>query len=318
MVENRRTRRPWILSRASDRWFRFIVLTFGLLIVALLVQMVITVGKESRESLFRFGLAFLASREWDPVSEQFGALPFIYGTMVTSVLAVLIAGPIGLGVGIFLSELAPVWVRSPVSFLIELLAAIPSIVYGLWGIFVMAPWLRRVVQPWLSDHFGFLPLFQGPALGIGFLAGGLILAIMVLPTITAVSREVLRAVPDHQREAALALGATRWEMIRLAVLPPARSGILGGVILAFGRALGETMAVTMLIGNRPEIKPSLFAAGYSMSSVLANEFVEAVSGLHLSALTEIALLLFGVTVVMNILARVLIWSVERQMGARVL
>ncbi len=317
MVEKKRATRPWILSRASDNWFRLIVLAFALLTVLILAQMAATVGEKSRESISHFGLSFITGREWNPLADQFGALPFIYGTLVTSVLAILVAGPIGLGVGIFLSELAPVWLRAPVSFMIELLAAIPSIVYGMWGIFVLAPWLRRVVQPWLSDYFGFLPLFQGPALGVGFLAAGLILAIMVLPTITAVSREVLRAVPDHQREAALALGATRWEMIRLAVLPPARSGILGAVMLAFGRALGETMAVTMLIGNRPEIKTSLFAAGYSMSSVLANEFLEAVTSLHLSAMMEIALLLFGVTLLMNILARLLIWSVERQVGARV-
>lgn len=316
MANNSGTRRSWITGQAGDRVFYVLVLAFGLLIAALLAKMILTVATGSAETLGRFGWGFVTSREWDPVSGEFGALPFIYGTMVTSVLAVLLAGPVGVGVGIFLSELAPVWLRSPVSFLIELLAAIPSIVYGLWGIFVMAPWLRAAVQPWLSKYLGFVPLFQGAAMGIGFLAGGLILAIMVLPTITAVSREVLRAVSDHQREAALALGATRWEAIRLAVLPPARSGILGGVMLAFGRAVGETMAVTMLIGNRPEIKMSLFAAGYSMSSVLANEFLEAVTSLHLSALTEIALLLFGVTFIMNVLARLLIWSVQRQAGAR--
>ena len=265
----------------------------------------------ARPSMEKFGFSFITGREWDPVKEQFGALPFIYGTMVTSLLALIIAAPIGLGVAIFLNEMATSGVRSVIAFLIEMLAAIPSVVYGLWGIFVLAPWLRETVEPALAKWFGFFPLFQGTPLGFGMLAGGLILAIMILPTIAAISGEVMAAVPNEQREAALALGATKWEMIRIAVLPYARSGILGGVMLGLGRALGETMAVTMLIGNRPDILPSLFAPAYSMAAVIANEFTEATYDLYLSSLVEIGLILFGITLILNVFARLLVWSVAR-------
>jgi phosphate transport system permease protein len=246
---------------------------------------------------------------WDPVAGEFGALPFIYGTLVSAFLALLIAVPLSLGAAIFLAELAASWVRPPIAFLIEMLAAVPSVVYGLWGIFVLVPWLRDWVQPALAGALGFLPLFQGPPYGIGMLAAGVILAIMVVPYITSVSREVLLAVPRVQREAALGLGATRWETTRMAVLRYGRSGLIGAVLLGLGRALGETMAVTMVIGNRPEIALSLFAPGYTMASVLANEFTEATSDLYVSALVEIGLLLLLVTVLVNGLARLLVWSV---------
>jgi phosphate transport system permease protein len=258
-------------------------------------------------AITHFGLRFLFTTSWDPVQDEFGALPFIYGTLVSSLLALVIAVPLGLGAAIFLSELAPGWARSPVAFLIEILAAVPSVVYGLWGIFVLAPWLRAWVQPALGATLGFLPLFQGPPYGVGMLAAGLILAIMVVPFITAVSREVLLAVPNTQREAALALGATRWEVTRIAVLRYGKSGLVGAILLGLGRALGETMAVTMVIGNRPDISLSLFAPGYTMASVIANEFTEATSDLYLAALIEVGLALFVVTVVVNALARLLVW-----------
>lgn len=263
-----------------------------------------------------FGWGFLFNSEWDPVREQYGALPFIYGTLLSSFLALFLAVPLGVGAALYLAELSPQWLRPPVSFMIELLAAVPSVIYGLWGIFFLAPWMRNWVQPALSACCGFLPLFQGPPYGIGMLSAGIILAIMIVPYITSVSREVFLAVPNTQREAALGLGATQWETIRLAVLGYARSGLVGAVLLGLGRALGETMAVTMVIGNRPEISLSLFAPGYTMASVLANEFTEATTDIYVSALVEIALLLLAVTIAVNILARLLVWSVSRSRGAR--
>jgi phosphate transport system permease protein len=249
------------------------------------------------------------------VAEDFGAAPLVFGTLISSFIALLIAVPLSLGVAIFLSEFAPKAIRQPIAFLIGLLAAIPSVVYGLWGIFVLIPLLRTTLFPLLRDTLGFLPLFQGPIYGPSMLAAGIILAIMIMPYVMSVSREVLLAVPDTQREAALALGATRWEAVITAVLPYARSGIIGAVILGLGRALGETMAVTMLIGNRHEITGSLFAPGYTMAAAIANEFSEAVGDLHLSALAYVAFLLFLVTVVVNALARLLIWRVARGSAA---
>jgi len=269
--------------------------------------MVVTMAVTAWPAMRTFGAGFLVTSTWDPVQEEFGALPFIYGTLVSSLLALLIAVPLGLGAAIFLAELAPGWARAPVAFLIEILAAVPSVVYGLWGIFVLAPWLRAWVQPALGATLGFLPLFQGPPYGVGMLAAGLILAIMVVPFVTAMSREVLLAVPNTQREAALALGATRWETTRLAVLRYGKSGLVGAILLGLGRALGETMAVTMVIGNRPDISVSLFAPGYTMASVIANEFTEATSDVYLAALIEVGLVLFAVTVVVNALARLLVW-----------
>lgn len=293
----------------GDRAFKWVVTVAACAILLLVALIAISMVNSSVASISRFGFGFLFSSTWDPVFEEFGALPFIYGTVVSSLLALLIGVPISLGAAIYLSELAPDWLRGPVSSLVELLAAIPSVVYGLWGIFVLAPLLRSVVQPFLSNTLGFLPLFQGPAYGFGMMAGGLILSIMIIPTITAVSRDVMRAVPSIQREGMLALGATRWETISKAVLPYARSGILGAVILGLGRALGETMAVTMLIGNRPEISASLFAPSYTMASVIANEFTEATYDLYLAALIEIGLVLFGVTLLLNVAARLLVWRI---------
>jgi phosphate transport system permease protein len=254
--------------------------------------------------------------DWDPVHDSFGALPFIYGTVVSSFLALVIAVPVAFGVAIALTELAPLRLRAPLGFLVELLAAVPSVVYGLWGIFALAPLLRDHIEPLLASTLGFLPFFRGPHQGYGMLAGGTILAIMILPTIASVSREVLRAVPDTLREAAMGLGATRWEALRDVILPFARSGLLGAVILGLGRALGETMAVTMVIGNRAEISASLFAPSYTMASVIANEFTEATGDLYLAALAEVGLLLFVVTLLLNIIARLLVWKVARPVRAR--
>lgn len=290
----------------ADPLFRGLTTLFAFGLIAILILIGYEMGISALPSIEKFGLGFLTSGDWNPVMEEFGALPFIFGTLVSSLLAIILATPIAVGVAIFLAELAPPWLRNPVSFLIELLAAIPSVVYGLWALFVLVPLLRTAVQPALQSTLGFLPFFQGPPIGLGLMAAGVILAIMILPTITAVAREVLMAVPEAQREAALALGATRWEMIWRGVLPSARSGVLGGIILGLGRALGETMAVTMVIGNRPQIAASIFAPAYSMSAVIANEFAEATSDIHLSSLIQIGLLLFVVTFLLNVLARLLV------------
>lgn len=259
----------------------------------------------------RFGVGFFVTSTWDPVAEEFGVLPFIYGTLVSSALALLLAVPLGLGVAIFLAELVPGWLRAPITFFVELLAAIPSVVIGLWGIFVLVPWVRTTLEPLLKSTLGFLPLFSGPPLGIGMLTAGLILAAMVVPFIVAVSTEVMRAVPRAQREAAQALGATMWETTRTAVLPYARSGIVGAIFLALARALGETMAVTMVIGNVPQIKASLFAPAYTIPAVIANEFTEATSDLYVAAIIYAGLVLFIVTVAVNALARLLVSRVAR-------
>jgi len=295
----------------GDRIFRLIAGTMATLVLVIMVAMVIAMAQAASPAFSRFGLEFIAGRRWDPVHLVFGALPFIYGTIVSSALALCLAVPLGIGVSIFLSESAVPWVRDPVRFVVELLAAIPSVVYGLWGLFIFVPWLSVHIQVPLSKRLGFLPLFAGPPLGLGMMAAGMILAIMVLPLIVAVGVEVLRAVPRIQREAAIALGATPWETTWIAVLPYARSGLIGAVILALARALGETMAVTMLIGNRPEIQISLFAPGYSIAAVIANEFAEATSALYVSALIAIGLVLFLVTVVVNIIARLLVARVGR-------
>lgn len=260
----------------------------------------------------RFGWKFLFTSVWDPISQHFGALPFLYGTLVTSLLALVIAIPLGLGTAVFLVELVPVWMSDWLAFIIDLLAAVPSVVYGLLGIFILVPVIRSTVEPFLQSTLGFLPIFQGPAYGVGFLAAGVILGIMVVPFIVSVSREVLLAVPQEQREAALSLGATQWEAASQVVVPYARSGILGSIFLALARALGETMAVTMVIGNDPSIHASLFAPGYSIAAVIANEFTEATSTLYIHALIELGLILFGLTFVLNALARLLILATVRR------
>ena len=301
-------------ARIGDRIFKGLLMLAALAVPVLLVFLVAELWTGARLAIGEFGLGFLTSSEWDPVSGQFGALPLIFGTIVSSILALVIAVPLSLGVAIFLTEFAPMRMRGPVAFLIELLAAIPSVVYGLWGIFVMIPFLRATVYPFLKDTLGFLPFFQGPIYGPGMLSAAVILAIMVMPYIMSVSREVLLAVPNTQREAAMALGATRWEALTGAVVPYARSGIIGAVILGLGRALGETMAVTMVIGNRHEIAASFFAPGYTMAAAIANEFSEAVENIHLSALAYVAFTLFVVTVLINAAARLLIWKVARGGG----
>ncbi len=278
---------------------------FVFLIVALIVY---ETTRGSLLSLRTFGLGFLTGTTWDPVAERFGALPYIYGTLVSSGLALLLAVPLGVGTAVYLAEIANRRVGAIVSFVIEMLAAIPSIVYGIWGFFVLAPWLRATVEPWLTAHFGFLPLFRGYPFGIGMLNAGIVLAIMVVPTIVSISREVLLGTSRSLREAAFALGATQAESIGVA-LGAARSGILGSVILALGRALGETMAVTMVIGNTNRISASLLDPGATMASIIANEFTEATSPLYLSALIEVALVLFVITIVVNGLARLLVlWA----------
>ena len=295
---------------ADDRGFRLGTGFFALLVVLLVAGIFFELYRTSTLSLSKFGWRFWTGKTWDPVSGEFGALPFIWGTLYSSILAMVISTPIALGIAIFLSELSPRSLRTPLAFLTELLAAIPSIVYGLWGVFVLVPLVRKlqlVTPAWLKK----VPLFSGPPLGVGMLSAALILAVMVIPFTSSVAREVLKAVPSSQREAAYALGATRWEAIQAAVRY-GRTGILGAIMLGFGRAIGETMAVTMVIGNNPQVSWSLYAPQYTMAAVIANEFTEAADNLYLSALVEIGLVLFVITVVINAMSRLLIWSVNRE------
>ena len=291
----------------GDCAFKWLTLLMALVIFALIVLIGWELFCGSRMAMDKFGWRFLISSEWDPPNGVFGALPFIFGTVVSSAIALIIAVPISIATAVFLTELAPQWVRQPMIMFIELLAAIPSVILGLWGIFVMIPWLRGDLFPWLQKVLGFLPLFQGPTYyGSCMLAAGIIVAIMILPIITSVSREILRSVPGLQREAAYALGATRWEVTRIAVLSYAKKGLFGAVILGLGRALGETMAVTMVIGNVPQIVVSLFAPGYTLASVIANEFNEATTDIYTSTLFELGLVLLGVTVLVNAFAQLLL------------
>ena len=286
--------------------FRALTLFFAVSVLGLAGLMLQQLYVHSRLAQEAFGLGFLWGTTWDPVAQVFGALPFLYGTLVTSAIALLIAVPLGLGTAVFLSELAEPRLADWVGFLVELLAAIPSVIYGLVGIFVVVPWVRTTLEPALSNTLGFLPLFRGAPYGVGMLTAGLILAVMIVPYITSVSREVLLTVPGSQREAVLALGATRWEMLWTVVIPYARSGIFAAIMLALARALGETMAVTMVIGNRPEISASLFDPAYTMAAVVANEFTEATEDIYLNALVEIGLVLFCVTIVINGIARLIL------------
>jgi phosphate transport system permease protein len=300
----------------GDRIYRAGITIAALTIPALLLLAGGSIFIGGWPALRRFGTSFVTSSDWDPVAGNFGAAPAVFGTIVTSIIALIIATPLALGVALFISEIAPRWLRQPLGFLVDLLAAIPSVVYGLWGVFVLVPMLRLHVMPFLSKtlHLGNFPLFTGPHYGTSMLAAGLILAIMCLPYISAVSREVLLVVPRSQREAALALGATRWEMISGAVIPYAKSGIIGGIVLGLGRAIGETMAVTMLIGNQHQISASLFAPAYTMASLIANEFSEASNDMHLSALMAVAFVLFVITLVVNAIARWLVWRVATVAG----
>jgi phosphate transport system permease protein len=292
----------------GDTVFKNVTLLFALSILAIAAAIAWQLFKNSALARHAFGWFFLTKQIWDPVAENFGALPFIYGTLVTSAIALLIAVPLGIGVAIFLAELAPRRVSNACAFLIELLAAIPSVVYGLIAMFVLVPFMRTYVQPFLINTLGFLPLFKGPAYGVGILTASIVLSIMIVPFITTISREIFQSVPGPLREASMALGATHWEVVCMAILPYARSGIAGSVFLALGRALGETMAVTMVIGNRPEIAASLLAPGYTMAAVLANEFTEATSDLYVHTLIEIGLALFAITIAVNALGRLILYK----------
>jgi len=300
-------------GNTGDAIFRVLLSLIALFVLGIVIAMVWALATDSMLSIRQFGFSFLTSSHWNPISGQFGALPFVYGTIMSSLIALVISVPLSLGIAVFLVEQAPHYLARPVGFLVELLAAIPSVVYGVWGIFVLAPFLRVYIGPPLERWLGWTPFFRGPVTGIGLLTGGLILAIMVTPIISAVVRDVLAAVPSSQREAALALGATKWEMIRV-VLVNGAPGIAGAVILGLGRALGETMAVNMVIGNRPEVSLSFFDPSYTIASAIANEFTEATDNLYLSALVELGLILFLVTFVVNGIARLLVWNVTRKTG----
>ncbi len=303
-------------SRVGDKAFEWLTLAMALTVVVLIILIGWELWQGALQAVKKFGFHFLTTTTWDPVADQFGALPFIYGTLVSSLIALLIAVPLSIATAAYLTELAPLWIRQPLVSLIEMLAAIPSVILGLWGIFVMIPFLRDYPFPWLQRLFGWTPFFAGPIYGPCMLAGGIIVAIMILPIITSVSREILRSVPDLQREAAYGLGATRWEVTRIAVLSYAKKGLFGAVILGLGRALGETMAVTMVIGNTPQIAASLFKPGYTLAAVIANEFTEATSDIYLEALFEIGLVLFGITILVNLLAQLLLRTIANVSSTR--
>ena len=307
-------------ANPADRTYQAVVTGLALLLPATLLALLVELAVNAWPSIQRFGWSFVFTATWDPVADVYGAGPLIFGTLASSFLAVLLAVPLAFSVAIFLNEFAPRWLKGPLGFLVELLAAVPSVVYGLWGIFVLIPFLRTFLVPPLKAAFGWLPFFQGVFYGNSMLAGGIILAVMVVPYIAAVSREVLNAVPATQREAALALGATRWEAVWMAVLPYGRAGLVGAVMLGLGRALGETMAVTMVIGNRHDISLSLLQPGYTMAAAIANEFSEATTSLYLSALFEVGLVLFVITVLVNAAARLLVWRTApgRALGSRAL
>ena len=303
----------WMIEKGvgGDLIFKGVTVLFAFSILAILLLMVTEMVEESLPAVQAFGWRFVTGREWDAVQGNFGALPYVWGSVVSSLLALLLATPLSVGAAIFITEIAPPRIGNVAASLIELLAAIPSVIYGLWGVLVMAPWLQRSVEPFLMEHLGFIPLFKGAPYGVSMLAAVFILTIMIVPIITSITKEILSTVPRSQKEAAIALGATRWEMIRMAVLPYGKSGILGAVILGLGRAIGETMAVTMVIGNTPQISLSLLDPAYTLPSVIANEFAEATSKLHSAALMEVGLILLVVTLVINILARLLLWGVAR-------
>src|ERR1041385_2413873 len=298
-----------------DAAFKGLMVVAGLTVLALVGLIVMELMQRSALAWQKFGLHFFTGSAWDPVSGEFGALPFIFGTIISSLLALVIAVPLALAVAVFVTEMCPQFLRKPISFATELLAAIPSIIYGVWAMFILVPMLRMHINPVLTKYLGWTGLFKAPDYGYSVFAAGVVVAIMIIPIISSISREVLAVVPQHQREAALAFGATRWEMVRIGVLRNARAGIVGAVILGLGRALGETMAVTLVIGNSPQIAKSLFAPGYTMAAVIANEFNEATDELYRSALIEIGLALFIVTVIVNILAGLLVWSVTRGVPA---
>ena len=312
-----RTNVPRRSSQTADRIFNASLVGSAWLVLFVVIGLLLVLIVAALPAIKQLGFSALAGTEWSPSDGKYGVLSFVYGTAVTSLIALVLAGPIGIAVALFLSELAPRRLAAVVGVLVELLAAVPSVVYGLWGLFVLAPVMRTTVQPVLEKSLGALPLFQGPPLGIGMLTGGILLSIMILPTVAAIARDVFAAVPNDQREGMLALGSTKWEMLTKAVLPYARSGVIGALVLALGRAMGEAMAVVMVIGNTPAISASLFHPAYTMASVLANEFTEATGQTYVGVLIEIGVLLFGLSVVVNVLARVLVWSVSpTSRGAR--
>ncbi len=303
-------------GRFADTSFAALMVVCAISVIFIVLLIIFVLVANSRMSMHAFGWNFFKTSNWDPVNGSFGALPFIFGTLVTSLLATAIAVPLSIAVAIFILDICPIPLRGTVAFLTELLAAIPSVVYGLWAIFVLVPIVRDQLGPFLSKTLGWMGFFAPPNFGVGMLTASLILSIMIFPVICSISRDVMKAVPQSQREAALALGATRWEMIRISVLRNARIGIVGAVILGLGRALGETMAVTMVIGNHPAISKNLFEPGYTLASVIANEFSEATGDLYRSALIEIGLALFLVTIVVNAIARLLMWAVTRGNSSR--
>jgi phosphate transport system permease protein len=287
----------------ADRAFAWTLKSVAILVSLLLLAIGYFLWTQSQPAFAKFGFQFVTTSVWDPIQDVYGAAPVIYGTIVSSLIALVLATPLSVGIALFLTEIAPRRIATIVSFLVQMLAAIPSVVYGLWGVFVLAPWLRTEVEPFLNKTLGFLPLFQGPPYGVGMLAAGIILAIMITPTISSLSTEVFKAIPRANREAALALGSTRWEMMLITVLHSSKPGIFSAVVLGLGRALGETMAVTMVIGNRAQISPSLFEPAQTMASVIANEYAEASGGMHLASLSAVGLSLFAVTFVINAAAR---------------
>jgi phosphate transport system permease protein len=300
----------------GDRLFYLFLKTLSVLIILSLCALVVQLWGMAAPAFAKFGLEFFTVSTWNPVTEKFGTLAFVYGTVVSSLLSLLIATPVSIAVALFLNEIAPRPLGVVLGFMVEMLAAIPSVVYGIWGIFWLSPWVRSGLEPFLKHWLGWLPLFQGPPYGVGMLTAGLILAIMITPTISSICREVFRTVPSTVREGALALGGTKWEMLKLAILDSSRSGIFGACVLGLGRAFGETMAVTMVIGNRPQISPSLFAPAQTMASIIANEYAEASSDLHRSALAAVGLSLFLVSLLVNGSARFVIWRAERRLRGR--
>jgi len=307
----REPHRPARTSNLGDRIYTAVTAGFACLILVILVVILAVLTWQGRFSIERFGLGFLTSSTWNPATTQFGAAPAILGTVYTSLLALLLATPIAIMVAIFLTEMAPLRIRFGLGFVVELLAAVPSIVFGLWALFVLVPLVRQYIQPPLIDHFGNTPLFSGYPIGLGVFTASLILAIMILPTISTISRDVMQAVPNSQRDAMLALGGTRWETIRKVVIPAARSGIIGAIILGLGRAVGETMAVQMVIGNTQSFNVSLFNFGTTMPATIVNQFTEATGDVYRSALIELALILMIITILLNIIARLLVWRVAR-------
>ncbi len=310
-ISTQSSKKKFLTYGEQDKFAYFLIKAIATLVIILLLGMILMLVNAAMPAIKEFGLSYATTDNWNPVEDEFGALPFIFGTIITSTLAILMAAPISIAVALFINEILPTKIAKTISLFVEMIAAIPSIVFGLWGIFYLGPFVKDILTPFLKDNFGYLPFFQGASFGIGILTAAIILAIMITPTITSICREVLKTVPKIQKEAALALGATRFEMIKIALLKPSFSGLMGGVVLGLGRALGETMAVAMVIGNSPTITASLFSPAATMASVIANEYAEADSDLHLSALCYIGLLLFLITFIINGLARTIVWKKQR-------